>query len=70
MQDATIFTTAFWPEVTVLRLHHNMRLRSITTADISQFVQWLLSVGENMVTDSTGKVALPASMCLPQGSTD
>lgn len=71
--------SACWKHFTTFRLTENMRIRAAreattTEADadlleqLENFAKWLLDVGEGRAeADNVGRIALPDSLCLPEG---
>lgn len=75
--SASLRSTSFWnhPHHRVLQLRINMRVQSllaqanqVLAAQMHQFADWLLSVGEGTANQEPNIILLPQHLCMPEGS--
>ncbi|MCO5599236.1 hypothetical protein L7F22_053337 [Adiantum nelumboides] len=68
--DATLCCSYLWPQVKVLRLFDNMRMRGDDIADIA-YCKWLMEVGNGTLTSHEDHtMAIPSDMVLSNQSMD
>ncbi|MCO5599595.1 hypothetical protein L7F22_053701 [Adiantum nelumboides] len=68
--NATLCCSYLWPQVTVLRLFDNMRMRGDDIADIA-YRKWLMDVGNGTLTSHEDHtMAIPSDMVLSNQSMD
>ncbi|MCO5577367.1 hypothetical protein L7F22_031199 [Adiantum nelumboides] len=68
--DATLSCSYLWPQVTILRLFDNMRMRGDDIADIA-YRKWLMDIGNGTLTSHEDHtMAIPSDMVLSNQSMD